>query len=128
LKISKRVEGVEYAIRDIALSAKELEKKGKKITYLNIGDPVLYGFQPPDNVKEAFVRAIKNHTEPEIQRAALAGLILITGFACFGLSEAIFERSRPANFYSFYLAVLLAMVSSYSSGKTGKVTSRVAPD
>ena len=60
MKISKRVEGVEYAIRDIALSAKELEKEGKKITYLNIGDPVLYGFQPPDNVKEAFVRAIKN--------------------------------------------------------------------
>ncbi len=70
-----------------------------------------------------FYRAIKNHTEPEIQRAALAGLILITGFACFGFSEAIFERSRPANFYSFYLAVLLAMVTNYSAGKTGKVAS-----
>ena len=60
MKISKRVEGVEYAIRDIALSAKELEKEGRKITYLNIGDPVLYGFHPPDNVKEAFIRAIEN--------------------------------------------------------------------
>ena len=60
MKISKRIEGVEYAIRDIALSAKELEKEGRKITYLNIGDPVLYGFQPPDNVKEAFIRAIEN--------------------------------------------------------------------
>jgi len=59
LKISKRVEGVEYAIRDIALSAKKLEKDGRKITYLNIGDPVQYGFQPPDNVKDAFVKAIK---------------------------------------------------------------------
>lgn len=62
-----------------------------------------------------FFRAIQQHTEPEIQRTALAGLILITGFACFGLSEAIFERSRPANFYSFYLAVLLAMVYSLSA-------------
>ena len=59
MKISKRVEGVEYAIRDIALSAKKLEKDGRKITYLNIGDPVQYGFQPPDNVKNAFVKAIK---------------------------------------------------------------------
>src|SRR3972149_8690594 len=52
--------GVEYAIRDIALSAKKLEKQGQKIIYLNIGDPVQYGFQPPDNVKEALVKAIKN--------------------------------------------------------------------
>jgi len=59
LKISKRVAGVEYAIRDIALVAKKLEKEGQKITYLNIGDPVQYGFQPPENVKDAFVNAVK---------------------------------------------------------------------
>jgi len=60
LKISQRVAGVEYAIRDITLSAKKLEKQGQKITYLNIGDPVAYGFQPPENVKEALIRGIKN--------------------------------------------------------------------
>ncbi|MGI0082366.1 MAG: aminotransferase class I/II-fold pyridoxal phosphate-dependent enzyme, partial [Nitrosopumilaceae archaeon] len=60
MKISKRVEGVEYAIRDIALSAKKLERQGQKIIYLNIGDPVQYGFQPPENVKEALMKAIKN--------------------------------------------------------------------
>lgn len=59
MKISKRVAGVEYAIRDIALVAKKLEKYGQKITYLNIGDPVQYGFQPPENVKDAFVNAVK---------------------------------------------------------------------
>ena len=52
--------GVEYAIRDIALEARKLEKQGKKITYLNIGDPLQYGFQPPENVKEALVKAIKD--------------------------------------------------------------------
>jgi len=51
---------VEYAIRDIALSAKKLERQGQKIIYLNIGDPVQYGFQPPENVKEALMKAIKN--------------------------------------------------------------------
>jgi len=50
---------VEYAIRDIALVARKLEKEGHKITYLNIGDPVQYGFQPPENVKDAFINAIK---------------------------------------------------------------------
>ncbi|MGH9999100.1 MAG: aminotransferase class I/II-fold pyridoxal phosphate-dependent enzyme [Nitrosopumilaceae archaeon] len=59
MKISKRVAGVEYAIRDIALVARKLEKEGHKITYLNIGDPVQYGFQPPENVKDAFINAVK---------------------------------------------------------------------
>jgi len=54
------VAGVEYAIRDIALEARKLEKQGKKITYLNIGDPLQYGFQPPENVKEALMKAIKD--------------------------------------------------------------------
>lgn len=51
---------MEYAIRDIALSARKLEKEGYKITYLNIGDPLQYGFQPPDNVKEALIKAVKS--------------------------------------------------------------------
>ncbi len=60
LKISKKVAGVEYAIRDIVSAAIKLEKQGKKIQYLNIGDPVQYGFQPPDNVKNALINSIKN--------------------------------------------------------------------
>jgi aspartate/methionine/tyrosine aminotransferase len=59
LKISKKVAGVEYAIRDIVLAARKVEQKGMKVDYLNIGDPVQFGFQPPDNVKEAMINAIK---------------------------------------------------------------------
>ena len=59
MKVSKKVVGVEYAIRDIVSAATKLEKQGKKIQYLNIGDPVLYGFQPPDYVKEALIKAIQ---------------------------------------------------------------------
>ena len=59
MKVSKKVAGVEYAIRDIVSEATKLEKQGKKVDYLNIGDPVQYGFQPPDNVKEALIKAIK---------------------------------------------------------------------
>jgi len=60
MKVSKKVAGVEYAIRDIVSAAKDLEKQGRTIDYLNIGDPVQYGFQPPDNVKQALIDAIKN--------------------------------------------------------------------
>jgi len=59
MKVSKKVSGVEYAIRDIVSSAKDLEKQGKTIDYLNIGDPAQYGFYPPENVKQAFIDAIK---------------------------------------------------------------------
>jgi aspartate/methionine/tyrosine aminotransferase len=60
MKVSKKVAGVEYAIRDIVSVATKLEQQGKKIQYLNIGDPVRYGFQPPDNVKNALIKAIQN--------------------------------------------------------------------
>ena len=60
MKVSKKVAGVEYAIRDIVTEARKLEKQGKKVTYLNIGDPVQFGFQPPGDVKEAMIKAIRN--------------------------------------------------------------------
>jgi len=60
MKVSKKVAGVEYAIRDIVSAAKDLEKQGRTIDYLNIGDPVQYGFQPPENVKKALIDAVKN--------------------------------------------------------------------
>ena len=59
MKISHRVAGVEYAIRDIALEARKLQKQGREITYLNIGDPLQYGFEPPQNVKDALINAVK---------------------------------------------------------------------
>jgi aspartate/methionine/tyrosine aminotransferase len=60
MKISKKVAGVEYAIRDIVTAAREVEQQGKKVDYLNIGDPVQFGFQPPDNVKQALIDAVNS--------------------------------------------------------------------
>ena len=50
--------GVEYAIRDIVLAARKVQQQGMQVDYLNIGDPVQFGFQPPDNVKQALIDAI----------------------------------------------------------------------
>jgi len=60
LKVSKKVMGVEYAIRDIVLAARKVEQSGMDVDYLNIGDPVQFGFQPPDNVKQALINSINN--------------------------------------------------------------------
>ena len=60
MKVSKKVVGVEYAIRDIVIAARKVEQTGMKVDYLNIGDPVQFGFQPPDNVKQALIDSIKN--------------------------------------------------------------------
>ena len=58
MKISRKVAGVEYAIRDIVVAARKVEKRGMKVDYLNIGDPVQFGFQPPENVKQALIDAV----------------------------------------------------------------------
>ncbi len=58
LNIARNVKGVEYAIRDIILYAREYERKGNKVIYLNIGDPVFYGFDTPRHVKDALIKAV----------------------------------------------------------------------
>ncbi len=51
---------MEYAIRDITIHARQYEKSGRKIIYLNIGDPVKYDFPTPDHIKKALIDAISN--------------------------------------------------------------------
>ncbi len=57
--MSKKVAGVEYAIRDIVAAARKVEDSGKQVEYLNIGDPAQYGYQPPSNVIDAYIDAIR---------------------------------------------------------------------
>lgn len=62
MKVSERTAGVEYAIRDIIMHAREYEKKnGKNVIYLNIGDPVQYDFPTPEHIKNALIKAVQNN-------------------------------------------------------------------
>ena len=62
MKVSERTAGVEYAIRDIILHAREYEKKNsKKAIYLNIGDPVQYDFPTPEHIKNALIKAVQDN-------------------------------------------------------------------
>ncbi len=58
---SKRTRGLEYAIRDVIEQAKLLEKRGRKVTYLNVGDPVRFDFPTPPHIKKALVNAIETN-------------------------------------------------------------------
>jgi aspartate/methionine/tyrosine aminotransferase len=36
-----------------------MEKKGKDVVYLNIGDPLLFDFETPEHIKEALIQAVR---------------------------------------------------------------------
>ena len=55
---ARRLANFQYAIRNVVSAAERLERAGRKITYLNIGDPQVYGFRPPPHVIEATARAL----------------------------------------------------------------------
>ncbi|WP_287373034.1 aminotransferase class I/II-fold pyridoxal phosphate-dependent enzyme [Prosthecochloris sp.] len=56
---AQRVQNYHYAIRNIVSKARHQEEQGKTVTYLNIGDPILYGFQPPEELIESTVLALR---------------------------------------------------------------------
>jgi aspartate/methionine/tyrosine aminotransferase len=58
VKVTERASNIEYAIRDVFVYAKDLIKNGRKIYYLNIGDPAAFDFKTPPSLKEALCRAI----------------------------------------------------------------------
>jgi len=47
-----------YAIRNIVAEAKRVEAGGRRVRYLNVGDPVAFGFKTPRHMIDAVTRAI----------------------------------------------------------------------
>ncbi len=56
---SERAANFHYAIRNVVNAAEALERKGREIIHLNIGDPQAFGFKPPAEVIEAVTRATR---------------------------------------------------------------------
>lgn len=79
VKIAARAKTIEYAIRDVIAHTEELVKNGKKIYYLNIGDPAAFDFKTPQNVKDALCKAVEeddNYYSPSEGRAELREAIV----------------------------------------------------
>src|SRR6516162_8863705 len=57
---AQRLENVRYAIRDLAVVANQVAKKGHKVLPLNIGDPINFDFQTPAHLIEAVYKAMRD--------------------------------------------------------------------
>ena len=53
VRVSARVRGFVYAIRNIVAEARKVEAAGRRVRYLNIGDPIQFGFRTPPHLIEA---------------------------------------------------------------------------
>ena len=60
IPVARRVSGFVYAIRNIVAEARKVEAAGKKVRYLNIGDPITFGFKTPPHMIEAVERAMRD--------------------------------------------------------------------
>lgn len=58
--VSRRVDAFSYAIRNIVAEARRVEASGRRVQYLNIGDPVQFGFRTPPHLIEAVERAMRD--------------------------------------------------------------------
>ena len=57
---AQRVSRFSYAIRNIVAEAQRVEAAGTRVRYLNIGDPVAFGFQTPRHMVAAVERAMRD--------------------------------------------------------------------
>ena len=55
-----RTRSFSYAIRNIVVEAKKVEAAGRTVRYLNIGDPIQFGFRTPPHLIEAVERAMRD--------------------------------------------------------------------
>src|SRR5918993_4291983 len=60
IPVASRIGGFVYAIRNIVAEARKVEASGRKVRYLNIGDPITFGFKTPPHLVEAVERAIRD--------------------------------------------------------------------
>jgi alanine-synthesizing transaminase len=130
--VASRIGGFVYAIRNIVAEAKRVEAAGTPVRYLNIGDPITFGFQTPPHLIEAVERALEdghNGYAPSVgilaAREAVADecgrrgmplspdrVILTSGtsegieLALTALAEAGDEVLVPVPTYPLYTAVL----------------------
>jgi alanine-synthesizing transaminase len=60
IPVASRVNRFSYAIRNIVAEAQAVEARGTRVRYLNIGDPVAFGFKTPAHLIEAAERAMRD--------------------------------------------------------------------
>lgn len=132
IRVARRVSGFKYAIRNIVAEARKVEASGRQVRYLNIGDPITFGFKTPPHLIEAVERAMRdgqNGYAPSVgilpAREAVAGelsrrgmpmtpdRVVITAGTSEGIELALNALAEPGDevlvpspTYPLYTAVL----------------------
>ena len=86
VQVASRAAEIEYAIRDMLEIAKEVERSGKKVIYLNIGDPAKFDFHTAPHIKRALAKAVDDNRN---YYAASEGIP--------ALREAVAEKEKRVN-------------------------------
>jgi alanine-synthesizing transaminase len=60
IRTARRVDRFTYAIRNIVTEARKVEAAGTRVRYLNIGDPIQFGFATPPHLIDAVARAMRD--------------------------------------------------------------------
>jgi alanine-synthesizing transaminase len=60
VRVATRLRGFTYAIRNIVAEARKIEAAGRPVRYLNIGDPIQFGFRTPPHLVDAVARAMRD--------------------------------------------------------------------
>jgi aspartate/methionine/tyrosine aminotransferase len=58
IPVASRINRFSYAIRNIVVEAQKVEASGRRVQYLNIGDPNAFGFKTPAHLIAAVERAL----------------------------------------------------------------------
>lgn len=88
---TERMNVVSYPIRDIVMEAKREEARGKKMIYLNIGDPPQYGFEPFNVIVEQVKNALGENWK---------GYAPSEGDEQFRKTVAKIEKCRPEDVFA----------------------------
>ena len=86
MRATQRALNIDYAIREVTIPARELEKKGVKIIKLNIGDPNKWDFETPPHVRAALCRAVEECDNGYTQEEGV-----------LELRQALLEKERKKN-------------------------------
>jgi len=60
IPVARRVGRFQYAIRQVVAEAQKVEAAGRTVRYLNIGDPVAFGFKTPERLVAVVQRAMRD--------------------------------------------------------------------
>jgi len=86
--VAGRVNRFSYAIRNIVAAAKAVEAGGTRVRYLNIGDPVAFGFRTPAHLVEAASKAMRDGHNGYVPSAGIEGarVAVANDYAARGVS------------------------------------------